>query len=392
MPAAWRDAASTPGDRGVTGGATHGSGRTLDELVESVCSQASAVHGDVRVVVAQQVDRLAPLATPAERRMVIARATARLDGLDALEEYLGDPAIDEVMVNCGREVWVERGDAPERVADLPDGVIDIVLERILGPIGKRLDRTTPIVDARLPDGARVCAVVAPIAVDGTTVSIRRHRARQIPIDRFGDSACAGLLGAIVRQRANVLITGATSSGKTTLLAALAGLVDPGDRLVVIEDTSELVLSGLHAVRLEARPGGVDGVRAVTMDQLVRTALRLRPERLIVGEFRGAEVVAVVQALNTGHDGSLATCHANSAVDGLRRVETLVMQASPTWPLNAIRRQVSRSIDVVIHLQRHPDGGRRVVEVIEVIESEDEPAGRQLIDHGEVIGCLLRGRR
>ena len=365
---------------------------SLDELVEAVCLRASAVHGDVHSVVAELVDRMRPLATPTERHVAIARATARLDGLDALEEHLADPAIDEVMVNHGRQVWVERDGAPERVADLPDGVIDIVLERVLGPMGKRLDRTTPIVDARLPDGARLCAVVAPVAVDGTTVSIRRHRAKQIPIEQFGDSECAGLLGEVVRRRANVLVTGATSSGKTTLLAALAGLADRGDRLVVIEDTSELVLGDLHVVRLEARPGIADGVRGVAMDELVRTALRLRPDRLIVGEFRGAEVLAVVQALNTGHDGSLATCHANSAVDGLRRVETLVMQASPTWPLVAIRRQVSRSIDVVIHLHRAPDGRRRVVEVIEVIESDAEPIGRPLLADGEVVGALRRGRQ
>lgn len=376
----------------MKGDAVHESGRSLDELVESVCRQASSVPGEVRVVVAQQVDRLAPLATPADRRTVIARATARLDGLDMLEEYLGDPAVDEVMVNRGREVWVEDGHALQRVAHLPDGVIDIVLERILAPIGKRLDRTTPIVDARLPDGARVCAVVAPIAVDGTTVSIRRHRSHQVSVDRFCSTACVELLRTIIRQRANVLVTGATSSGKTTLLAALAELVDHGDRLVVIEDTSELALGDLHVVRLEARPSGVDGIRAVAMDELVRTALRLRPDRLIVGEFRGPEVLAVVQALNTGHDGSLATCHANSAVDGLRRVETLVMQASPTWPLAAIRRQVSRSIDVVIHLQRLPDGRRRLSEVIEVTESEDEPAGRQLIHDGDVVDRFRRGRR
>ena len=161
-----------------------------------------------------------------------------------------------------------------------------------------------------------------------------------------------MLTEIVGRRANVLVTGATSSGKTTLLAGLAALVGRNERIVVIEDTTELVLDGLHAVRLESRAENVDGIRAIEMAELVRTALRLRPDRLIVGEFRGAEVLAVLQALNTGHDGSLATCHANSALDGLRRVETLVMQASPTWPLIAIRRQVSRSIDIVIHLQPH----------------------------------------
>lgn len=364
----------------------------FDELIDRVCRGASTIHGDVRLVVTEQVDRLAPLATSDERDLAIARATARLDGLDALDEHLRDPNVDEVMVNRGREVWVDRGEAPHREADLPEGAIDIVLERILAPLGKRLDRSTPIVDARLADGARVCAVVAPIAVDGTTVSIRRHRSRLISVEQFADPESVALLSEIVERRANVLVTGATSSGKTTLLAALAGLTHQRDRLVVIEDTAELVLDGLHAVRLESRPAGVEGVRPVDPAELVRTALRLRPDRLVVGEFRGAEVLAVLEALNTGHDGSLATCHANSALDGLRRVETLVMQASPTWPLVAIRRQVSRSIDVVVHLRRLPDGMRRVADVVEVAESDGEPSGRPLITDGRRVGSLRRGRR
>jgi len=365
---------------------------SLDRLVDEVCARAAEVHGDVHGVVSQQVDRLAPLATADERRLAIARATARLDGLDALDEHLRDPRIDEVMVNRGREVWVDFGDAPQRVADLPDGAIDTVLERVLGPLGKRLDRTTPIIDARLADGARICAVVSPIAVDGTTVAIRRHRSRQIPIDRFGDPPVIALLDDIVRRRANVLVTGATSSGKTTLLAALAGLVGLRQRIVVIEDTTELELDQLHVVRLESRTDTVDGIRSIDTAELVRTALRLRPDRLVVGEFRGSEVLAVLQALNTGHDGSLATCHANSALDGLRRVETLVMQASPTWPLLAIRRQVSRSIDVVIHVHRRSDGTRRIDQIVEVIESDREPDGHPLVVDGSVVAEFGRGRR
>lgn len=365
---------------------------SLDRLVDEVCRQAAAVHGDVHGVVSQQVDRLAPLATADERRLAIARATARLDGLDGLDEHLRDPRIDEVMVNRGREVWVDFGDAPQRVADLPDGAIEVVLERVLGPLGKRLDRTTPIIDARLADGARICAVVAPVAVDGTTVSIRRHRSHRIPVDRFAAPPVVALMTEIVRQRANVLVTGATSSGKTTLLAALAGLAGSRQRIVVIEDTTELVLDQLHAVRLESRRDSVDGIPAIDTAELVRTALRLRPDRLIVGEFRGNEVLAVLQALNTGHDGSLATCHANSALDGLRRVETLVMQASPTWPLTAIRRQVSRSIDVVIHLHRLANGTRRVDQIVEVIESDGEPEGHPLVANGSVVAEFGRGRR
>ena len=365
---------------------------TPDQLVELVCREASTIPGDVRLVVAEQVDRLAPLASSAERRHIIARATARLDGLDALDEHLRDGSVDEVIVNRGQEVWVDRGGTLRQMVDLPQGAIDVVLERVLGPLGKRLDRTNPIVDGRLPDGARICAVVAPIAVDGTAVTIRRHRSRRFSLEQFTDTACVDLLSDTVARRCNVLVTGATSSGKTSLLAAMAVLVDPDERLVIIEDTTELALGDRHAVRLEARPDGVDGVRAVEMSELVRTALRLRPDRLVVGEFRGPEVLAMLQALNTGHDGSLATCHANSAVDGLHRVETLVMQASPTWPLVAIRRQITRSIDVVVHLHRLPDGSRRVREAIEVTESDGEPDGRPLIADGMVVGELRRGRR
>jgi pilus assembly protein CpaF len=364
----------------------------LDQLVAQVCKRAVDLHGDVHQVVTAQVDKLAPLATPDERRLVIARATARLDGLDALDEHLSDPLIDEVMVNRGREVWIDRGDAPQRVADLPDGAIDTVIERVLGPLGKRLDRSTPIVDGRLPDGSRLCAVVAPVAVDGTTVSIRRHRSRHVPIERFAGPDVVALLRRIIESRCNVLVSGATSAGKTTLLSRLAAQARRNERIVVIEDTAELSLPGLHTVRLESRPGGVDDLRPVAMDELVRTALRLRPDRLVVGEFRGDEVLAVVQALNTGHDGSLATCHANSALDALRRVETLVMQASPTWPLTAIRRQTTRSIDVIIHLERSGNGDRAVTQIAEVIESDGEPEGRPLIRDGSVIAELERGRR
>ena len=363
----------------------------LHHLVDAVCRQSSDVHGDVEGVVAGLVDRLAPLATEHERAIAIERSVARLDGLDALDEFVRDPAIDEVMVNRGTEIWAERSGVVERVGELPPGAIDVVLERVLAPLGKRLDRTTPIVDARLPDGARLCAVVAPIAVDGTTVSIRRHRQRRVAIDRFASADVVEVLHDLVRRRANVLVTGATSSGKTTLLAALTDVIDPTERLVVIEDTTELVLPDHHVVRLEARTSSVDGATAIDPTQLVRTALRLRPDRLIVGEFRGAEVLAVVQALNTGHDGSLSTCHANSAVDGLRRVETLVMQAAPSWPLAAIRGHITRSIDAVVHLERTRQGGRRVVEVIEVVESIDEPGGRAIVSAGAVVGSWRRVR-
>jgi len=364
----------------------------LDRTIDAVCHAATRRRGDVAAVVAELVDALAPLATESERDQVVRRSIARLDGLDVLGSLLDDPAVDEVMVNRGTEVWADRSGRLERGTDLPSGAIDTILERVLAPLGRRLDRHTPTVDARLPDGARLCAVIDPVAVDGTTVSIRRHRSRDVPLDAFAAPPVVALVRAITAARANVLVTGATSTGKTTLLAALVGLLDRSERLVVVEDTAELALSDRHAVRLETRLATVDGIGAVDAAQLVRTALRLRPDRLVVGEFRGSEAVAIVEALNTGHDGSLSTCHANSAVDGLRRIETLVMQAVPTWPLAAIRRQVSRSIDVVIHLQRRTDGRRVIAEVAQVCETDGEPTVRPLVDGCRVVAAFERGRR
>jgi pilus assembly protein CpaF len=361
-------------------------------MVEAVCAAARARPGDVRAVVADLVATMAPLASAREHDALVRRAIARLDGLDVLDTLFDDPDVDEIMVNHGTEVWVDRGGRLTDVGRLPPGVADTVLERVLAPLGRRVDRRQPVVDARLPDGARLCAVVAPVAVDGTTMAIRRHRTRTVPLDRFASAPVTDLLRAAVAARSNVLVTGATSAGKTTLLAALVGAVDERERLVVIEDTTELSLDDRHVVRLETRPATVDGVAEVDAAQLVRASLRLRPDRLIVGEFRGLEAVAIVEALNTGHDGSLSTCHANTALDGLRRLETLLMQAMPSWPLTAIRRQVTRSIDVVVHLRRHHDGTRRVDEVVEVIEGDGEPSGRRLTAGDRVVAGLERGRR
>jgi pilus assembly protein CpaF len=370
------------------------------DLVDVVCRLASGLRGDVTDVVSGLVDQLDPLAGNDRRSRAIASAVARLAGLDALEIHLADDTVDEVMVNSGREVWIDRGGELEAAGELAPGAIDVVLERVLSPIGKRLDRVHPIVDVRLPDGSRLCAVSAPVAVDGTSLSIRRHRPRRFALTDFVDDGqrrdlpgdqLGELLDALISRRCNLLVSGATSSGKTSLLGALLEPAGSAERVVVCEDTTELATYGLHCIRLEARRATADGLPAVDMASLVRAALRLRPDRLVVGEFRGAEVLAAVEAMNTGHDGSMATCHANSAVDALRRVETLLMQAAPSWPLFAIRRQVTRSIDAVIHVARQPHGRRRIVEVAEVVESGDEPEVKPLFG-GERTGQLRRGRR
>ena len=262
-------------------------------------------------------------------------------------------------------------------------------ERILAPLGRRLDRTTPIVDARLADGSRVCAVIPPVSPDGGCLSIRRFRDRSLDLDAFASDAVAAVLELLVAGRCNVVVSGATSSGKTSLLNATLGRCVPGERIVTIEDTVELLPAADHLVRLEARPATPDGPAAITLEQLVRTALRLRPDRLVVGEVRGPEVLALVQALNTGHDGSWSTCHANSAVDALHRLETLVVQAAPSWPLAAVRQHLTRSIDVVVHVGRFADGRRRVVEVGEVIVDRDRLGLRPIADGDAVVGQVTR---
>lgn len=371
---------------------TVGDIRGGDSTLAAVCAAAAGVRGDVRAVVADQVDRLVPLATPDARATLIARAVARLDGLDALEQFLADPLVDEVLVNAGGEIWTDRGGVLRRHGRLAPGVVDAVLERVLTPTGRRLDRTHPIANVRLADGARLCAVVGPIAVDGTALAIRRHRARAVGLESFGPPPVIGVLRELLAVRCNILIAGATSSGKTSLLAALLANVDRSERVIVCEDTTELEPTGSHCLRLEARPATADGPASIELSDLVRAALRLRPDRLVVGEFRGPEALAAVEAMNTGHDGSLSTCHANNAADALRRVETLLMTAAPSWPLAAIRRQVTRSIDAVVHLERADDGRRRVSQVCEVLEGDGEPQLRELADHTARLAPIGRGRR
>ena len=362
-----------------------------DDVLERVCVAALDREGDVRHVVRDLTDRFAPLVDERTRSDLVDRAVARLDGLDVLETYLADPEVDEVIVHRGVEVWVERAGRLRRVDRLPPGSIDVVVQRAIAPLGRRLDRTEPIVDARLPDGSRLCAVIEPVAVDGAIVAIRRHRLRHVPVSAFAPPPVLDVVEELIRRRSNVLVTGATSTGKTTLLAAVLSSCRRGERIVVVEDTAELSIPDRHVVRLETRRATADGLRPIGADELVRTALRLRPDRLVIGEFRGDEALAAVQALNTGHDGSFATCHANSAVDGLRRLEGLILQAAPAWPMTAIRRQVSRTIDAVVHLERH-DGHRAIAEVLEPIESDDEPTGRPIVDRGTVVGELSRSRR
>lgn len=362
------------------------------DLVRRVCELVADQPGDPTPLVEAQVRRLAPLSSTDDRTMLADRAIAHLRGLGELDAYVRDEAVDEVLVNAGREIWIDRAGTLHYVGTLGAEGVELLIERVLAPLGRRVDRTSPIVDARLANGARVCAVLPPIAVDGPILSIRRFRERILTLDAFTDATGESLLQQLLLDRCNLVVTGATSSGKTSLVAALLGEISPSQRLVVVEDTSELPLRHPHAVRLEARPPTVDGPGAIDLAQLVRTALRLRPDRIVVGEVRGDEVLALVQAMNTGHDGSIATCHANGPTDALLRLESLVLQAAPTWPLAAIRHQLARSIDVVVHVERHADGRRRITEIAEVTPpsptSETVRASLRTLAHLDPFGALV----
>ncbi len=350
------------------------------DLVDVVCTSVRDQPGDLATLIDHAVRRHAPLATTGERSELRAAAFAQMAGLGALDALVSDPNVDEVLVN-GDEVWVDRRGRLERRGRLTGTSVEQVIERILAPIGRRVDRTTPIVDARLADGARVCAVVAPVAVNGSSLSIRRFSTAVRPLADFTDATGTKLIDQIVAGRCNVVVCGATSSGKTSLLASMVDSIIDDERLIVLEDTTELPCRAPHVVRLEARPATAEGVAPVSLGDLVRTALRLRPDRLVVGEVRSNECLALVQAMNTGHDGSLSTCHANGPLDALLRLESLILQAAPQWPLVAVRQQLARSIDVVVHVDRVA-GRRRVSSICEVVPPSldgdlDPPAVRTL---------------
>ena len=323
----------------------------------------------------------APLLGTVALDRVVAVVLARATGLGPLEPLLADPAVSEVMVSGPGRVWVERAGALERVAiDLDGAAIEHLIERVVGPLGLRADRSSPMVDARLPDGSRVHAVVPPVAVDGPCLTIRRFTAEAVPLAAFCPAGVAALLGWAVRARMNIVISGATSSGKTTLLNALAAEIPATERIVTVEDAAELRLPQDHVVRLEARPANADGAGEVRVRDLVRNALRMRPDRIVVGEVRDAAALDMLQAMNTGHEGSLSTCHANGPADALRRLETMVLLGDVGLPLEAVRDQITSSLDLVVQVARRPGGARRITEVAEVADDTRGCRVTRLADH------------
>ena len=284
-----------------------------------------------------------------------------------LQPLVDDPEVKEIIVNNNTEVWAERTGGLERAGSLLPGEASALLERLLAPLGRRIDLASPVVDARLPDGSRLCAAIPPVSPHGLCLTIRRFSRREITLSAFSSGRVSELLTSAIHQRQNIIVAGATSTGKTTLLGALAAHVNQSERIVVLEDTNELVLQHPLAIYLESRPSSAEGLNDISLSHLVRHALRLRPDRLVVGEVRGTEAFDMLQAMNTGHTGSMSTCHANSALDALHRIEAMVLQATPNWPLGAVRSYVASAIDLVVHLERSATGRRRVAEVIEVAD-------------------------
>ena len=334
------------------------------------------------------VDREAAPLGEADRAALCERVLLLATGLGPLESLLADPAVDEVMVNGADSVYVERRGKVEHSAARFDSEDELMhaIERILAPLGRRVDEASPMCDARLADGSRVNVVIPPLSLSGPCLTIRRFRRegfslRDLVANGTVPAPAAELLALAVAGRASILVSGGTGSGKTTTLNALSGAIPGGERIVTIEDAAELALRQRHVVRLESRPSNLEGTGEVTIRQLVRNALRMRPDRIVVGEVRGGEALDLLQALNTGHDGSLSTVHANSPTDALRRLETLALMAGVGLPHAAVREQVASAVDLVVHQVRRGDGSRAIESISEVVRVAGATGTRELLAPG-----------
>ncbi|MCA1831289.1 MAG: CpaF family protein [Actinomycetota bacterium] len=308
---------------------------------------------------------------PDERASLIREIADAVVGLGPLEPLLRDPAVTEIMVNSPADVYVERSGVIERVpVSLPDAAAVLhLIDRVVGPLGLRVDASRPWVDARLPDGSRVHAIIPPLAVAAPALTIRKFARDPIGIERLVQLESltvemASFLGACVRARVNIIVAGGAGAGKTTLLNALASFIPAHERVITIEDAAELRLQQPHVVALESRPANVEGIGAVGIRELVRNALRMRPDRIVVGEVRGGEALDMLQAMNTGHQGSMSTAHANSPADLVTRLEAMVLMGDVALPLAAVRAQIAAGVNLIVHVERE-GGARRVTEIAEV---------------------------
>ncbi|WP_369233553.1 CpaF family protein [Streptomyces sp. R21] len=344
--------------------------KLLEEIDLAEMSSLAAAERRVRLerVLGHIISREGPVLSSSERSQLIRRVVDEALGLGVLEPLLADASITEIMVNGPDSIFVERAG---RVEQLPlrfasNEQLMQTIERIVSTVNRRVDESNPMVDARLPTGERVNVIIPPLALTGPTLTIRRFpRAYTLPeLIALGslDEQMLMLLAAFVRARFNVIVSGGTGSGKTTLLNALSGLIPTHERIITIEDSAELQLQQEHVIRLESRPANVEGKGQITIRDLVRNSLRMRPDRIIVGEVRGGETLDMLQAMSTGHDGSLATVHSNSAEDALMRLQTLGSMSEVNIPFEALKDQINSAVDVVVQLARHADGSRKIAEI------------------------------
>lgn len=326
----------------------------------------------IREISQRLLDEYSAPVSASSRQLIIKQITDEVLGLGPLEPLLGDSSISDILVNGFDSVYVERFGKLQRtdVRFRDDHHLLNIIDRIVSSLGRRIDESSPLVDARLKDGSRVNAIIPPLAIDGPSMSIRRFAVDLLNTQSLVQMgtltpAIALMLKAIVRGRLNVLISGGTGSGKTTMLNVLSSFIPHNERIVTIEDSAELQLQQPHVVRLETRPSNIEGRGEVGQRELVRNSLRMRPDRIVIGEVRGAEALDMLTAMNTGHDGSLTTIHANTARDALGRIENMVSMSGATFPIKAMRQQIASAIGVVIQLERQEDGTRRLVSVQEI---------------------------
>jgi pilus assembly protein CpaF len=358
--------------------------RIYDRLLEvaDLTMVASLEKNKARAQIREITQRLftesgAPLALP-QRQLLARRIEDEVLGLGPLEPLLSDPTISDILVNGASSVYVERRGKlePTTITFHDNAHLLNIIDRIVSAVGRRVDESSPMVDARLADGSRVNAIIPPLAIDGPMLSIRRFSMDRLGVAdllRFGTitEPVAHVLQAIVLGRLNVVISGGTGAGKTTLLNVLSGFIPSTERIVTIEDSAELQLQQPHIVRLETRPPNIEGKGEVPQRELLRNSLRMRPDRIVIGEVRGAEALDMLQAMNTGHDGSLTTIHANTPRDALGRIEAMVSMTGISFPMRAMRAQIASAIDIVIQVQRGDDGRRRVVSIQEISGMEGE---------------------